>query len=238
MTFDNLKTLHDQWVICAPLSTVVTETMYQWLSDEEVQRANRFRRPEDSQRFILAHVMKRFYLSQLLDLRPEALQFVEGPKGKPFCTDNGAPFFNISHSGDWVLLAVSSTKEIGVDVECSKRGVSEGTMNHVLTSSQLEKVNASNNPQATFITYWTQKEAVSKALGLGLSIDFTTIDCSGDIGSSRVIHSGNELKVSAHIVDDSHIASVSVLAHSQVEPIPLYVLADWRGLHPLLVSLS
>lgn len=237
MTLDNVNALHNQWVICAPLSTVVTEARYRWLSDGELQRANRFRLPEDRQRFILAHVIKRFCLSRLLGLPPEALRFAEGPKGKPFCSERGAPFFNISHGGDWVLFAASSLEELGVDVERSARSVSDGTMNHVLTAAQQEKVNAAHNPQAAFIAYWTQKEAISKALGLGLSIDFTRIDCSGDLGSSGVSYSGNELKVSTHMLDDNHIASVSVLMHKQSESPPFYTISDWRHVEPHLVSL-
>ena len=202
-----------------------------------MDRANRFRRSEDRQRYILAHVMKRFYLSHLMGLKPQELVFAQGRKGKPFCSNSGAPFFNISHSGDWVLFAVSSTEEIGVDVERAQRDVGESTMKHVLTVPQLDKVAASDDPQATFIVYWTQKEAISKALGLGLSIDFSTISCNGDLGVSHVEHSGSKINVSAHILDESHIAAVSVLDGGKNEPVPLYLQDSWDGVEPNMVSL-
>ena len=235
MSTNCLQHLPCHWVICAPVTLLSDECLMQkkklqWLSPFEIQRAERFRRIEDQRRYILAHSMKRFYLSILLRIAPQDLNFDEGDKGKPFCSNHGAPFFNISHSGDWVLFGVSSISEIGLDVESSQRDLSDSVAGYILTAAQLEKVNGLANGTSACMTYWTQKEAVSKALGMGLSIDFKTIECSGQLGVSRVEHSGQVLNLYSQLIDCEYI--ITLVSFSE-KPLLIYKLYDWSQGEPL-----
>ena len=206
----------------------------QWLSPSEIERAERFRRQEDQRCYVLAHALKRFYLSRLLGLAPQALTFSAGDKGKPFCCSPNAPFFNISHSGDWVLLGLSMEAELGVDVELAQRDISEATASYVLTAAQVEQARGAADSRFALMTYWTQKEAISKALGLGLSIDFKTIACSGQLGASQVEHSGQRLNVDSRLLDEDYLMASATVSP---QPLELYRVQTWSEAEASLVPL-
>ncbi|MBX7149037.1 4'-phosphopantetheinyl transferase superfamily protein [bacterium] len=99
-----------------------------------------------------------------------SLVFVKNKWGKPSL--KGLPLhFNISHSGNLALLAISLNQPLGVDVE-KMRKVSVGKIAERYFSKKecefiqnLPKANQTNS----FFTLWTQKEAIVKAKGVGLA---------------------------------------------------------------------
>ncbi len=215
-------------VIAAPLQLLNKSTLailMNFLSEEELERAGRFRREADQHRHILSHSLKRLCLSAVLAIDPLKLSFNLGDKGKPYCDNADAPDFNLSHSGDWVLLGLSSFGDIGVDVEVQEREVSDAVAAYALTPSQLEAVKQDPHPQQRFMMYWTQKEAISKALAMGLSIDFQTIDCHGSVARSVVKQGEHNLSINTLFLDD-HIVSIAS-AHNDV-PL-LYRIVGWNG---------
>lgn len=223
---EHIWALPAHWLIAAPISVVNHQSLVflrALISDEENTRALKFRQESDRHRYILAHALKRFVLSTLLGLDPMSLEFSLGEKGKPLCGNIGAPDFNLSHSGDWVLCGVSSISNIGVDVEIESREVSEAVAKYALTTKQLSEVNESANAAQRFMLYWTQKEAVSKALGLGLTIGFDTLDCSGQIGRSGLYCNEQELTVESGFLD-GYVVSVAATAPNQMT---FYRLSEW-----------
>lgn len=213
-------------VIAAPtnvLSDVLLQSLTRLLSTEEQAQASRFRKQDDQQRYILAHGLKRLCLSQLLGIEAMELQFTIGPKGKPYCDNANAPAFNLSHSGNWVLLGLSSSGDIGVDVEYAERVVSDAVAEYFLSADQLDTVRQDGRPQQRLMAYWTQKEAISKAFGLGLSIDFKTLSCDGLLMESLISHECGELTIKSQRLDD-YMVSIAVRGKTLPE---LYRLTDW-----------
>jgi len=121
------------------------------LSPDERERAARFRFEEHRRRWIAAHVALREILSKYTS----DVQFVIGENGKPSLA-NGAVHFNLSHSGDLAVIAVSD-HEIGVDVEQIRDGFDYESI-----------MPAANRDE--FFRAWTRKEACLKARGLGLGV--------------------------------------------------------------------
>ena len=223
---NGLWQLPAHWIIAAPIGLMqnqLQEQIERFLSDEELSRARRFRQYEDQQRYILAHGLKRFTLSKILKLEPSSLSFSVAEKGKPSCDDSENIEFNLSHSGDWVLCGVSSIASIGVDVEIATRDVSDAVASYSLTSEQLIEVRQSTNPAERLMLYWTQKEAISKAVGLGLSIGFDSLECSGMVGDSRVDHSGHELTLNSRLLENYIISA----ATTGVDQPLFYRLTEW-----------
>lgn len=212
------------WVLAVALGSVDIESKQIYLIAEERQHCARFRKTADRDRYILAHALKRYCLARYLNVSPSELVFSKGAKGKPYCVLDGAPAFNLSHSGQYVLLGLSALAHIGVDVEPFDRAVSPNIFPKVLTSSQQQQVHASSEPSYEFMCYWTQKEAISKALGLGLSIDFTTIECSGVEGEFDTHHSSQQLLVATRQWDSQHIISVASTINT---PLKLFQLKAW-----------
>jgi 4'-phosphopantetheinyl transferase len=93
--------------------------------------------------------------------------FDRSPSGKPFVA--GGPQFNISHSGEIVVLAVAPSGEIGIDIE-KVRPVEIGDFFHYLPELSWLAGRCDHEAMNLFFDCWTQKEAVLKGCGAGLSL--------------------------------------------------------------------
>ncbi len=163
------------WILDRGAHGASPERLEALLTPEERARRDRFRRPEDQDRFRLGRALCRLALARRLD-RPAADIGLEiGPRGRPFL--RGAPdgpWFNLSHSGDIVALAVAPVAEIGVDVEQVDRlHDSAQIAARVCTDAEQSALQA-HPPQARaelFAALWTLKEAYMKATGMGFALD-------------------------------------------------------------------
>jgi 4'-phosphopantetheinyl transferase len=137
----------------------------------ERDRAARFVFERDRRRFIGAHAATRAILGGFLGRRPAAIRFGIGAHGKPYVHEPGLDLrFNLSHSGERALLAVSHGREVGVDVE-EIRTVDWLPLAHrffaVREVADLKAMPATERVDA-FFRCWTRKEAFLKAHGKGL----------------------------------------------------------------------
>ena len=87
--------------------------------------------------------------------------------------------FNISHSGQFVVCAVSEKMRVGIDVEFRKE-VDLSDFQQTMSQSQWEMIHAAADPLDSFFWYWTVKESVIKADGRGLQIPLTEITILND----------------------------------------------------------
>jgi len=143
------------------------------LTDAERERATRFRRDEDRERFVIGRSTRRELLARHLDIDPATLVFEEGPHGKPRLPPGSdpCPCFNSSHSGRWVLHAIADV-EVGVDVEEVRPEFADlNDFAWVLSDAERTFVLAAAPAlrAAALATVWVRKEAYVKALGEGLS---------------------------------------------------------------------
>lgn len=148
------------------------------LDTEEQERAARFLRAEDRERYTAAHIGLRQLLAGYLDLDPAGVPFTReacpgcgGPHGRPAVP--GTPLhFNLSHAGDLVLFAFAGTP-VGADVERLQptsvvAQVAESL--HPEERAELQALPEADRP-AAFARCWTRKEAYLKGIGTGLSQD-------------------------------------------------------------------
>jgi 4'-phosphopantetheinyl transferase len=148
------------------------------LADEERVRALRFVRPRDRRRFAVCRGSLRMILGRLLNRPGESLAFRSGPGGKPELAPNSdregrSPLrFNITHSDELALIAVSWERELGVDLE-RIRNISESAriVESYFTPAELAQFTALDPSQRdeAFLRGWTRKEAILKAKGVGLA---------------------------------------------------------------------
>lgn len=106
--------------------------------------------------------------------------------------ENGKPsfvsadfYFNISHSDGLVCVAVSEN-EIGIDVQ-SFRISFDSVKRRVLSESELEIVNSSENGNDIFIDIWSRKESYLKFTGLGISQELRSLDFSPFLNDSKFV---------------------------------------------------
>ena len=154
----------------APL--VATESTRAALAPADWLRAQRFHFEEDRERFIASRGVQRMVLAQYLGLEPTELEFSAGPHGKPEFLGDNTLRFNLSHSGDLMLLAVTHFREIGVDLELMKDNVPFETLaDHYFDPEDAWDLRLLPASQRAWKFYdiWTCTEAQLKASGLGLS---------------------------------------------------------------------
>ena len=168
------------------------------VSAAERSQAQRFHFEIDTQRFIARRGLVRAVLAKYLQSAPEALAFDLGAHGKPLLVSGVAAkplHFNYSYSGEALLLAVSESYELGVDIE-TPRPIAEASEIALQNFSPAEKQTLATVTQVTetFFTCWTAKEAVIKALGTGLSRplnDFTTLTDTGVLQRELSVRDGD-----------------------------------------------
>src|SRR5690554_253809 len=92
------------------------EELLNYLPDDKVLKIKKFRRYEDSLRALTAQILIRTIACSKLNKDKRLIKFAAGPNGKPYIDNEDNFHFNISHSGDWVVCAVSY-RPVGIDVE-------------------------------------------------------------------------------------------------------------------------
>ena len=129
------------------------------LSGAEAERAGRLRFEDDRVRWTHARSALRSVLARYAGDTPESLCFVYGAQGKPALSPPRDIEFNLSHAGDWALIAVAKFVPVGVDIERIRENVDIAAL--------LRRLGESNLPQAVPDLYkaWTRREARSKAVG-------------------------------------------------------------------------
>ena len=145
------------------------------LSAEEVARAERLTRLDDRRRFVAARSLLRRILADVLgsvdDPKGSALRVGYGPAGKPFLVDDPQLHFNVSHSDDLAVIAVTRVGEVGIDVE-RQRTMADRDDVARLVFNEAERIALLACPaderDSVFYRIWTRKEALLKAMGVGL----------------------------------------------------------------------
>lgn len=171
------------WRVDLSLGTALPPERTAWLSDEERVRGDRFLRTEDRARFVESHAALRLILAGYVNRRPQDLSFVQEADGKPVLASHhrAGLHFNLSHSGSFALVAVSTETPIGVDVEAI-RPVGDPlaiARAHFHPREITALVQMPRSLQASaFFRLWTRKEAVVKALGTGLMHPLDGFDVS------------------------------------------------------------
>ena len=153
------------------------------LDDSEGERARRFIFDHHRRRFTVAHGVKRQILSHVLGVPPGGLQFAAGPWGKPFLREPNLSNlgFNLSHSGDWALLAIAPITTVGVDLEQHRTlGDMDGVARVSFSPRELKRWRSLEEHQREvgFFNAWTRKEAYIKAIGQGLHCPLDSFDVS------------------------------------------------------------
>lgn len=152
------------------------EAMASLLSPDEHTRAARFRFNRHRRRYVAARGRLRLILGRYLDRAPEAIAFQYGPQGKPWLPSLE---FNVSHTGDVALYAVTRERRVGIDVEAARAlADADRIVDRFFSAREVEAYRALSSAKRAraFVTCWTRKEAFIKAIGEGLSHPLDTFD--------------------------------------------------------------
>lgn len=150
---------------CADISSADKDTydhLYEKASPERKRQADRYLRQEDKMRCVTAHALLRSVLGT------DAFQIEKQGGGKPYVKDREGFYYNLSHSGRYVVIAWGDT-EVGVDVQQHNRSVdTEAIAKRFFTAYEQSYI---RKDSLRFYEIWTKKESYLKYTGKGLQKD-------------------------------------------------------------------
>ena len=152
------------WLACAR-ELEVTEAVLARLPAKRAARVRAIRHPRTQRAMLAAGLL----LCRVLGPRAEAIQYTE--EGKPYL--RGGPQFSLAHGGDYAVLLMAEDA-CGVDVEPIDRA-RPGVARAFADGERTAAASA-----AGFAKLWTRKEAIAKAMGLGLSRALLAVDVRAD----------------------------------------------------------
>ncbi len=157
------------------------------INDSEKERYQSFRLQQDRDRALVSYALLRILLSKYLHKEPLAIPIDRTcpqcgkPHGKPYLT---APFYrhlevSVSHSGERIVIAIGRAP-LGIDIEKIRMDLAvEEMIPAVISPKEVEDIYRAESRHSAFYTYWTRKEAITKALGQGIVLPLTDIEVSG-----------------------------------------------------------
>ena len=185
--------------VSSPLASTVwwahtsdaSERLTRLLDENELARNARFLSRADRDRHLLGRAMAKLALADLVGCAPDKITFdlhcrsceeKERTGARPGNGEaHGKPYpagpalgwqISVSHSGEWVVLALTEGVPVGVDVEhISHTRDLEGLAGYTLADTERDAWRQLDQDRRidAFFGYWTRKEALLKATGLGLS---------------------------------------------------------------------
>ncbi len=229
------KSQVDCWLIDLAHSGDSLEVFSETLSNDERQRAGKFRVSQSRAEFIVRRAALREILSLYLGVEAAEIRFDYNRFGKPFLAGQnncGNLYFSLARTRGTAVCAVTAGREIGADVE-----VFDGLANNAAVFERFfsprEKMklrSLKGNEQTTaFYRCWTRKEAVLKALGEGLSHRLETFSVStGAEFVSRVSFAAQtaekrQFQTFTFVFDSKYITSIAF----KNPVVPQLRLFDW-----------
>ena len=159
------------------------------LSAEERSRAARFSFTRGRDRYVAGRAALRAVLGGYLERDPANLLLEIGEHGRPALSGVTRVEFNITHSEDLALIAITARGPVGVDVE-SLRTIDRALdlARRYLHPNELALVEAAPPAERStiFLTCWTRKEAVLKSTGVGLTRDTRLLDVGATTVEKRL----------------------------------------------------
>ncbi|MFO1499663.1 MAG: 4'-phosphopantetheinyl transferase superfamily protein [Verrucomicrobiota bacterium] len=159
-------------------------TIWSLLNDPERERAERFRLDQPRRNFVGTRAALRLLVAERLGIQPSEVRLAYSDKGKPsLAADLALPslHFNVSHSGDVALIALSVGQLAGADVEQVRPGRDFADIVRLYCApgehAALQRADPSEQ-LAIFYRLWTRKEAVLKGAGQGITSGLKEPDVS------------------------------------------------------------
>ncbi|WP_036477596.1 4'-phosphopantetheinyl transferase superfamily protein [Myxosarcina sp. GI1] len=177
------------WQSRLDLPTEKIEQLETLLSEDEIQRANRFHFPQHRRRFVIARGTLRQLLSNYLNLSGDRLRFEYSDRGKPKLAaslNSSNLQFNLSHSEELALYGFTCDRRIGIDLEYLRNIKDvENMARRFFSATEAQQIlNLSGEAQKkAFLQMWTTKEAYLKATGEGLSGWLESVETTLDRGA-------------------------------------------------------
>ena len=198
---------------------------------EERERIAKFRYRVDMMSSLVGRLLLRGFAASVLGLRNNETQFSRTDRGRPVLVQDSRGWdYNVSHAGDWVVMAATRGFRVGADVMRTRDTRVDrleeffGLMRKQFTDQEWLAIRGGSEDSyeqklERFFRHWTLKESYVKTVGTGLNIDLRTLNFKVEepLVNNRVI-SSTKLEVEDVItswqfeesfLDEEHVVSVA-----------------------------
>lgn len=142
------------------------------MTPDEQQRAGRYHQAKDRQRFFVSRGTLRVLVGMYTGQHPDTVKFAPGTNKKPVVMGFSDLHYNVSHAGDWVLIAIGSVP-VGVDVERIDPAFEyQSILRDSFSETEQQYIRKNDNCRSAFYRLWTRKEALTKATAKGIDDTF------------------------------------------------------------------
>lgn len=203
------------WGVHVPQISDQIDALYELLSTPEQKKAQRFHRKADRDLSIAARGALRVLLGGYTKRSPAALTFSLSENGKPHLA-NSHLAFNVSHSGEWAVIAMGRERSIGVDIEQIKptKRIS-AVAKRFFTEEEQTALQEADDPAALFYPIWVRKEAYVKACGSTLFSELGRISVPLAEGAEQNGHFFYPLKAGSKY-------AAAVVSNRPIKALPCY----------------
>jgi len=152
---------------------------YELLSEPEKSRADHFKHAADYHSYVAVHALLRIELSKLLGIKPRSIEIMASENGKPFIRDCDLPFSISRTKNQFAFVIGSSNQYLGIDIEQIKPDIDfvNISCNYFSIKEQQLILSFKNraDQKRTFFEIWTRKEALLKAVGVGINNELNKV---------------------------------------------------------------
>ncbi len=152
----------------------------QILPQERREKCYRLKDEKRRERYLISSAFMQYGLSQTLDIPMRDIRYQYGINEKPMLADSllektGGIEFNLSHSGEYAVLAISD-KPVGIDIERKTERYKSVAKQFFREEEYTDVISADTEEERKrrFLEYWTMKEAYVKWDGRGLRIPLSS----------------------------------------------------------------
>lgn len=145
------------------------------LNPQEYEKAKRFHWEDDFRSYLTGRMVLRILLSKYLDISAQNVEFRTQRK-KPIITNDPSLKFNLSYSGEYILISLSRT-ETGVDIEkINTKFDYHSLLASCFGENEIQSIlDEPKNSRTNFFLQWTRKEALLKYTGQGITENLNTV---------------------------------------------------------------
>lgn len=213
------------WALSLDLGAPLSSEDWALLSTTEQARAMRFCQHADRLRAVCGRAAMRRLLESKTGIAARQVTFADNAFGKPSLVLPGddvraAVEFNLSHAGDYVLLAMSSEGAVGIDVEERYRDADVAALGDYF----LSPMERTSGTEIDAVRRWVAKESVLKALGLGIAdylqaYSVLPFGANGKVAVYRDLDRRADIHTWVFDVDAGHVGAVTCIGSVCANPV-------------------
>lgn len=189
----------------------LTKDLVHFLNPEERSRSDRYYKETDRNQFIICRSILKIVLAAYTKVDVKSIQLDYHFNKKPYLSTHPWLYFNISHSEDFAVIAISLNK-VGIDIEyLAKDFTFTDLLPDVFNNNEVLAIKNTTNQKHTFYKLWTRKEALVKGFGKGIDDDFKNIPSLDGVHmiDSKLVKKTENWQVCSFELDDYYLGAIA-----------------------------